>query len=681
MTLDEYYEAFMQDVYARSDAEGDFHEYIFTERMCEFLVDHATLENYEVVAYKKHAKGLRVDAWNLDEESGNLDLLIADFRADKTPQTLSRTEATRFFKRAEKFFVESLRKEFHQSLEESTPGYELARTIYEKSSTISRVKFFLVSNASISTRLESIDRSELEGIRCAYDIWDITRMHRIDTSGKAREDTVIDFGEYIESGLPCLPASTGSIGFQSFLLAMPGTLVSELYDRYGERLLEQNVRTFLQFRGSVNKGIRNTILNEPEMFFAYNNGLTATAENVTLDETTGKLKAVTNLQIVNGGQTTASIFTASRKSKGDLSRIYVQMKLTVVPPERVDAVVPKISEYANTQNKVSAADFFSNHPFHLRIEEMSRRLWAPSADGTFAETHWFYERARGQYANAQANLSPAQQKKFLTQFPKHQMFTKTDLAKFEYSMGMKPHVVSWGAQKSFAAFAEDIGQRWEKHNAEFNDLYFKDAIAKAIVFRFLDRKVMKQSWYGGYKANIVTYSVSKLAHMVASLDAKLNLEGIWKSQTLTPALEMQLLAIAVEVNDAIQDTPEGITNVTEWCKKESCWSRIQKLDSPLREDLASELISTVEAKYLEHGAEYVQKIQNGIDDQKYVLQKGAEYWQEVAQFGLEKKLLSEKELGIIRIACLMPDKIPSDKQAHILVKVEAALKKEGFFEG
>jgi len=209
--------------------------------------------------------------------------------------------------------------------------------------------------------------------------------------------------------------------------------------------------------------MRNTIQNEPEMFFAYNNGLTATAEYVQTDKTRGRMQSVTNLQIVNGGQTTASIFTAKKKNKAELSKIYVQVKLTVIQPEKVETVVPRISEYANTQNKVSAADFFSNHPFHLRMEEISRRLWAPSPQGGLRETHWFYERARGQYANAQATLTPAKKKEFLTKNPRAQMFRKTDLAKFEHSISMQPHSVSLGAQKNFSKFANEIGQKWEKN--------------------------------------------------------------------------------------------------------------------------------------------------------------------------------------------------------------------------
>ena len=203
---------------------------------------------------------------------------------------------------------------------------------------------------------------------------------------------------------------------------------------------------FFSFGAKSIKGIRNTIQNEPEMFFAYNNGLTTTAESVETDTARERIRSVTNFQIVNGGQTTASIFTATKKDKAALSKVYVQVKLTVIPPERAEVVVPRISEYANTQNKVSAADFFSNHPFHLRIEELSRRIWAPSPVGGLRETHWFYERARGQYANAQANLTPAKLREFLAKNPRPQMFTKTDLAKFEYSMSMRPHIVSSPAQ-------------------------------------------------------------------------------------------------------------------------------------------------------------------------------------------------------------------------------------------
>ena len=579
MSISDYHTEFIQDIYARSGAENNFTETVFTERMCDFLVDQATIENYSYAGYKNSPRGIRVDAWNYNDDIELLSLFITDFRFNSELEIMPNTEVMRNFKRLEKFFSESINMNFLLALEESAPGYELAREIYDKNKAgvISRVQFFLLTNSQLSKRVNTINNNNIEGYTCTYDIWDISRLFRLESSGKAREDVEINFQDFLVDGIPCLPAFTDSNNFASYLLVMPGKIVADLYYKYGERLLEQNVRTFLQFRGKVNKGIRNTIQNEPEMFFAYNNGLTATAEYVQTNEARERIQSVTNLQIVNGGQTTASIFTAMKKNKAELSKVYIQVKLTVIQPEKVETVVPKISEYANTQNKVSAADFFSNHPFHLRIEEISRRLWAPSSQGGLRETHWFYERARGQYANAQANLTLARKREFLTKNPRSQMFSKTDLAKFEHTVAMKPHIVSLGAQKNFARFANDIGLKWDKNEKKFNELYFKTLIAKAILFRYLDKNIMKQNWYGGYKANIVTYSLAKFFDMILTSGKNLDLLQIWRSQKLFDELEIQLLKIAKLVNEHIQKTPEGITNVTEWCKRERCWMNLQEL--------------------------------------------------------------------------------------------------------
>ncbi len=681
MNLVDYYEEFMQDVIALSGSEKDFHETVFTERLCDFLVDQAIVEDYTYIGYKKVAKGIRIDAWDLNNDTGVLNLFVTDFRYTAQLEILSSTDVTKLFKRAIKFFTESLNKKFHFELEETTPGFELAQTIFEKSLLISKVNFFVLSNAQLSERVEGIEKNKIKGYPCTYDIWDISRLHRIESSKNAREDILIDFKKFAVdgTGIPCLPAFTGTGDFASYLFVMPGKMIAELYDDYGERLLEQNVRTFLQFRGNVNKGIRNTIQNEPEMFFAYNNGLSLTAEHVETDNKRERIISVTNLQIVNGGQTTASIFSAMKNFKAELSKVYVQVKLTVIPPEKVDAIVPRISEYANTQNKVSAADFFSNHPFHLRIEEISRRLWAPSPDGGLRETHWFYERARGQYANAQAKLTPAKIKEFISKNPRNQMFTKTDLAKFENSMDMLPNIVSLGAQKNFARYAGAIGEKWFKNEKQFNELYFKQLVAKIIIFRFLDNSIMKQNWYGGYKANIITYSLAKLAHMVSIIGTNVDYDQIWKDQKLSPALKMQLLMIAKVVNEQIQNTPSDITNVTEWCKKELCWKIIRDLPLSINDDLIIELKDIGEINENKKGAEKIQKMDNGIFDQKYVLEKGIEYWKLIAQFGLKHSLLSPMEMEILAFVCKNSSNVPSEKQSQIMKQIEKRVRDEGFF--
>ena len=401
MSYKEFFKDFMQDIYARSEAESDFSEVIFTERVCDFLVDQAVLENYTASSYKKTPLGIRVDAYDYSEESDVLTLLVTDFHDE--PESLTKTLITTVFKRVSKFFQKSLDSTFYQSLDESDLGFGLARDINVLNALgkLRKLRFILISNALLSNSVkDTISEQEIGGFPCSFDVWDLGRIQRIEESGKSREDIIVDFTSMFPQGLPCLPAFTGEETYRSYLLAMPATLVAELYDTYGERLLEQNVRTFLQFRGKVNKGMRNTIQNTPEIFFAYNNGITATAEEVTTSELNGQvsIKSIKNFQIVNGGQTTASLFNTHRKNKADLSAVHVQAKLTVIPSDETEHIVPKISEYANTQNKVSAADFFSNHPFHLRIEEISRRLWAPSSAGSLRETHWYYERVSNQFA-------------------------------------------------------------------------------------------------------------------------------------------------------------------------------------------------------------------------------------------------------------------------------------------
>lgn len=644
------------------------------------LEDQGLIGGFNSVEFKKAAKGLAVDGWYYDEDLAVLSLFLVDFRSSAALETITQTEITRGFKRLERFLSESLKNNFVELLEESAPIYELAEEIRRQRNSIARVRFYLLTNAQLSSRAEAVAESSVAGFRCGFDIWDLSRLHRIESSGRAREDIVVDLTLFGSDGLRCLPAYVGEDSMESYILVVPGLLLSQIYDEYGDRLLEQNVRTFLQFRGKINKGIRNTIQNEPQMFFAYNNGLSATAEEVETSKDGQRILRIKNLQVVNGGQTTASIFTAMKKHKADITKVYVQVKLSVVPSELVDAVVPRISEFANTQNKINAADFFSNHPFHLRIESISRRLWAPSAEGSLRETHWFYERTRGQYANQQAKLTPKGQKEFLLKNPRQQMFSKTDLAKFVHSFEGLPHKVSEGAQKNFSAFAGNIGEYWEKDETQFNELWFKRLIAKAILFKSLDKVVMKEDWYGGYKANIVSYSLAKFSAMVKKAGLHIDFVKIWSEQAPSEAMSNQLREIAQLINHSIQDPPEGISNVTEWCKKQACWHRVESMPCELKSEILNELLEREENTSQEKNAADTQVIQTGIQAQTYVFEKGSAYWTKLDIWNRSNQTLSLKEVAILDVARGIPNKLPTEKQAKVLIEAERRALEEGFRE-
>ena len=681
LSIEEFYTEFKQDIFAQAGADCNFYKTVFTDKMCEFLESQDIItDGFQNIGYKKETKGIYADAWSYNNEFERLTLLVSDYRDNADLCNLTQTDVIRNFKRIEKFYESSLAPSFCQGLEESSEAYEIAMNIASSERfPISHIRFIIISNAALSSRVKELPDKSIAGCSCSYEIWDITRLHRIELSGHAKEDIEINIEEFSDIPIPCLPAFTGTTDCESFLLIMPGKLIASLYEHYGERLLEQNVRTFLQFRGKINKGLRNTILHEPEMFFAYNNGLTATAESVELDSA-NNIKRIQNFQIVNGGQTTASLFTTGKKNReADLSKVYIQMKLSVIHSANVEEIVPRISEYANTQNKVNAADFFSNHPFHLRIEDFSRRIWAPSSEGDIRETHWFYERARGQFANKQAMMTYAEQKKFLAQNPKAQMFTKTDLAKFENSFAQIPHLVSKGAQANFAKFAFDIGNRWDKNSEQFNERYFKHLIAKALLFRFLDKTVMKQDWYGGYKANIVTYTISKLNHIIAKESKVLNLDHIWQTQQLSQSLQLQLLKLAEVTNSLIQKTPHESTNVTQWCKQPACWRAVSEYKTKLNNNFKSELIEIEEEKTQKKDAAKEQKIEDGVNVQTLVFDKGADYWVKLHAWEATENVFTPKERNILKLATKIPIKFPSEKQSIILIEAENKALKEGFY--
>ena len=682
MTIDitEFHEELFQEIHSLADAEGRFAEDAFFDVLTASLIDAGELETADR-AHHVSPRGIRVDGYGGDPVNSDavLSLIITDFSQSHDVATLTATNMDATFKRLSNFLDRSLDEGYRNSLEESAPAFGLADLIAARWPSISRVRLFLVTNRMLSSRVDGREAGQLQGVPITYSVWDLGRLHRFVTSGNEREDYMVNLDEF-GGPLLVLPAHLHQADYESYLAVFPGRQLARIYDRWGARLLEQNVRVFLQARGNVNRGLRNTIANYPEMFFAYNNGITATAESIeTVASPNGLLlTGMRNFQIVNGGQTTASIHAALRNREVDLDRVFVQMKLSIVNSDRALEIVPKISEYANTQNRVSAADFFSNHPFHIRMEGFSRRLYAPSRDGTFRQSKWFYERARGQYQDGRGRLTQAERRRFDLEYPKPQMFTKTDLAKFLNVWRDQPDVVSRGAQKNFADFASFIGGEWNKHSNDFNEVYYREAIAKAIVFRSVERLVTEQPWYqGGYRANVVAYAIAKLAHDVAQRGESINFERTWRAQGISPGLREALVVSAKAVHDVIVDPPDRMRNVTEWAKQQACWSRVMGLHVAWPEALEAELVSGAERDEVKRTAVKEQKMLNGIEAQTVVFQAGSALWSDVKVWGMSKGLLSPDDQGILDVAISIPAKVPSEKQSLRTIEILQRLREEG----
>lgn len=680
-TLEEFHKELLQDFHGTADAGGRYVEDAFFERLCVELVDAGEIDTADRAPFSS-PRGLRVDGYGGDPAltGGVLSLIICDFNQSPDVTTLTASEMDAIFKRLSNFLSRSLDQNFRNSTEEAAPGFGLADLIAKRWAAITKVRLFLLTNRLLSARVDGRKSGEFNGVPVTYSVWDLQRLHNFTATGRGREEVTIDLEKDFSGPLAALPAHLTSADYEAYLVVVPGSQLAAIYDRWGARLLEQNVRVFLQARGSVNKGIRTTIEACPDMFFAYNNGITATAEDVVTELRDGGLfiKSLKNLQIVNGGQTTASIHAASRRKDADLSNVFVQMKLSIVDPAKAMEVVPKISEFANSQNRVNAADFFANHPYHIQIEKFSRRVFAPSRDGSFREAKWFYERARGQYQDARALCTASEQKKFDLEYPKAHVISKTDLAKFLNVWECHPDVVSKGAQKNFALFAHAIGKEWTKNPDVFNERYFRHAVAMAIVFRETEDLVTNQPWYqGGYRANVVSYALAKLSHDVRALNCAVDFDMIWKEQGISTALSDALVIASEAVHDVLVTPPSGMSNVTEWAKQQACWNRVSALNITWPKPFLAQLLNASEQRDNEKDAVKGQQMLNGIEAQMAVVKAGGPFWRSVKEWGLEKSVLTPKEAGILDVAARVPNRIPSEKQCIVAMEALQKLHKEG----
>ena len=581
--LDDFSILFQQDVIAGSrDVENElFAEEQFTDLMLNYLAEAGEIDDRELCSHQ--ARGIKVNAFVFYNDNESLDLFVSHYTAAIPPVQVPKSDISQKLKWLEGFFEKAVRGSY-TTIEESSPAFDLADRIYNTRDTLRQIRYFVLTDgkAAIST----IESRESGALRITYHIWDIQRLHRLVSSESRPEPIEIDFINDFGSCLPCLPMPEENPVYSTYLCILSADTLSDLYGRFGSRLLERNVRAYLQMRGNVNKGIRNTIVEHPHMFLAYNNGISATAEAVEVTDGNGRMPGITKIrdfQIVNGAQTTASVYHTRIKDKKDVSGAYIQMKLTVLKnPEDIDHIVPRISEYSNSQNKINAADFTSNDPFHVAIQQLSRRIWAPAREGGQLETHWYYERVRGQYQDDKARKSTAKEKRlFSDQNPTNQRFTKTDLAKYEQSWNQLPHIVSLGAEKNYRDFTIRSGNNNEEAPDE---QYFRLLIAKAILFKETDKIVLSQR-FGGYKANIVTYTVAFLSMLT---DKKIDLERIWREQDLSPSLKKTITDISRLVHNHITNSPDG-RNITEWCKKDQCWLSLQKKKYTLPDDVLGEL--------------------------------------------------------------------------------------------
>lgn len=510
---------------------------------------------------------LRLSGYSLSEDADQLDLFVSLYAGAEELTPIPDSETKVAAERCLRFLTLCAEGKMAQRLDGSSDVASLANILQGIYNDLEQIRIYVITDRVAKSK--SFKTRDIGGKAVRLEVMDIERLHRHTSEGKPRDELVIDFNEASGSPLPCVYVPGENDDYDYALTAVPGEALRLLYEKFGARLLEANVRSFLSVKGKgVNAGIQSTLRSAPERFMAYNNGIVIVADEMYLGKTSQGEQGIAwlkGLQIVNGGQTTASLyFTKKKYPDTDLSRVRVPAKIIVMKAQdstKEEALVSDISRYANSQNAVRQSDLSANKPFHVEIEKLSRSVYCP--DGV---SQWFYERAAGSYSTllAREGTSPSRLKALKEAIPPARRITKTDLAKYLNAWDRKPDIVSMGSQKNFDRFMATLSLADNQEVQLPNVADYKSMIAKAKLYR--DTQKLLRPMFQAFQANVTAYTISVLSEKLGS---RIDLNRIWEKQAVSPELMKQIAAWANEVNATLHATSGG-RMVSEWAKRPEC---------------------------------------------------------------------------------------------------------------
>lgn len=657
--------------------EVPFSEEVFTRLVLERLEEVGHLVGTFPLFQQGRVRNAiyRIDGYSFDEERSRLELFTTIYREDLPPARVPQAEVTRAFERAIRFVNASIEGLAAQLEPSNSDASDLARLIEAQGSTLGSVKIILLTNGIVDKTTGSTDWRDR---KVEFDTYDIARLQNLG-DGETRADITVDLQALTGAPVPCLHIPSQAGEYDAYLSVLPGEALSRIYDRYGVRLLELNVRAFLGLQGrkSVNAELRRTIADQPSMFLAYNNGIVATVDDLEIvNDRAGRpsIMSLKGLQIVNGGQTTASLHRARRKDSLNLGNVAVPIKIIKVGGADLSEMVASISRAANRQNTVQLADFSAGDPWHQLIETLANNTWLDDGKG-----RWFYERARGSYlaAEAKAAYRKSDQQTFRAQTPKQRRLSKLDVARYLTAWDGLPYRVCLGGQKNFQHFMQRMK---DAAPPPPDTAWFKRLVAKGIVYRAAEKKIRAMK-FPAYGAQITAYVVSGLAQKTGG---RVDFEGLWSRQSVSAELETLVEAWAPQI-DALLRQSAGQKNPSEWFKKEECWldivNRLPALSDPLPPELsyagAADGDEVATAQLRAHSVADYERIEQCMNI-------SAATWLEVAERGYKAGVVHWKVAAICRTLASYAaggwDKKPSARQAKPALEAFQACHSAGVIE-
>jgi hypothetical protein len=582
MELEEFLRQTQGEVQAeiseRLGASGEAYPYpqsVFAEIVMQHMSEVGMTFEPEVCHYSAklgNAK-LLLSGFALSDDGEQLDLFVSLYAGAETVTPVPDAETKAAAEQCLRFLAKCAKGELAATMDESNDAYTLAVAIQKSYPDLDQIRIYVLTDRQAKAKF--FKAREVSGKTVKLEVMDIERLFRHWSEGKARDEIVINFDEVSGGALPCVYVPGEMTDYDYALTAIPGEALRFIYEKYGARLLEANVRSFLSATGKVNKGIRDTLQGAPERFMAYNNGIVVVADEASLGKTGDGGPGIVwlkGMQIVNGGQTTASIYFTKKKSpEVDLSHVRVPAKIIVLRSQDAvaeEALIADVSRFANTQNSVKQSDLSANKPFHVQLETLALTTYCPDGVG-----RWFYERAAGSYATllAREGTTPARLKHLReVVIPPSRKVTKTDLAKYLNAWGQRPDLVSLGAQKNFQRLMENLSDPEGESPSALPDVAgYKAMIAKAILFKKAHSVV--RPMFPAFQGNVAAYVVALVANRLGS---RIDLDKIWKRQAISPELVQQIQIWAKEVDEVLHRAAHG-RMISEWAKKPECWDAVR----------------------------------------------------------------------------------------------------------
>lgn len=554
----------------------------FTEDVLEYIREEGAAVSPELFfcvnkdcTRPTEADYYKINAFDYSESSGILDLFITIYIEAEGLAELTKNRIEQAHNSLAHFLTKCVKddKMFQKYIAEDPEVAEVVGTINEefKNKNITLIRFFVLSNGHLKVDYNSA--SEIIIGETYYDfefnIWDISAIRNSEIASQKDGAINIDFETEYANSIQCLEMSENG-GVKSYLAIMPAVILARVYKQYKTRLLNQNVRNYLGGTIKVNKGMAKTLREDPAMFFAYNNGISSTATGVGLREEGGKIYItnVTNWQIVNGGQTTNTIYSMYSRSF-NLDNAYVTLKISEINFEdekKKSQAISDIARYANSQTQIKESDLAANIEYMLRLDEISKSEWTP-ANSVRKNTQWFFERMRGQYDNAKGEPRTKKAKDFVVQHPRKQRFTKTDIAKWEMAWDMRPDIASKGGEQSFDFFHKT---KLKENSIIADRNYFHHLIAKAIIYQSIG-DICKQNSIKGYINIICNYVLSTIAWKSRG---NLDLDYVWNHQEIHPSLRITIEQAADIVNKYIMKLGQEGLNPSVKAKRDTFWKDI-----------------------------------------------------------------------------------------------------------